>query len=84
MERIELIAPYAAKRYFRYFNNSRPHQSLDQDSPIPRIVESGRKGQIVSIPEVGGLHHLYHRAAWYIWRRAGSDYGPTAKPIARI
>ena len=51
------------REYFRYFNNSRPHQSLNQNSPIPRIVESGKKGPIISIPEVGGLHHRYQRAA---------------------
>jgi putative transposase len=49
-------------RYFSYYHNFRPHQSLDQNSPIPRTVESG-KGPIVSIPEVGGLHHRYQRAA---------------------
>jgi len=51
------------KRYFLYYQNSRPHQSLDQNSPIPRTVESGKKGPVISIPEVGGLHHRYQRAA---------------------
>src|SRR5215831_12494535 len=27
------------KRYFLYYQNSRPHQSLDQNSPIPRTVD---------------------------------------------
>src|SRR5262249_3092705 len=51
------------KRYFLYYHNSRPHQSLDQNSPIPRTVEIGKKGPVISIPEVGGLHHRYQRAA---------------------
>jgi putative transposase len=51
------------KNYFRYYHNSRPHQALDQNSPIPRTVEPGRKGPIISIPEVSGLHHRYQRAA---------------------
>src|SRR5262245_45789061 len=45
------------------YHNSRPHQALDQNAPIPRTVESGKKGPIISIPEVGGLHHRYQRAA---------------------
>src|SRR5215813_8332605 len=51
------------KRYFIYYHNSRPHQALDQNAPIPRTVESGKKGPVISIPEVGGLHHRYQRAA---------------------
>jgi len=51
------------KKYFRYYNNFGPHQSLDQNSPIPRSVESGKKGPVIAIPEVGGLRHRYQRAA---------------------
>jgi putative transposase len=51
------------RSYIAYYNNSRPHRSLDQNSPLPRTVESGKKGPIISIPEVGGLHHRYQRAA---------------------
>jgi hypothetical protein len=38
------------KRYFLYYHNSRPHQALDQNAPIPRTVESGKKGPVISIP----------------------------------
>jgi len=38
-------------------------RSVDRNSPIPRSVESGKKGQVISIPEVGGHHHRYQRAA---------------------
>jgi putative transposase len=51
------------KRYSLYYHNSRPHQALDQNAPIPRTVESGKKGSVISIPEVGGLHHRHQRAA---------------------
>jgi transposase InsO family protein len=46
-----------------YYNNTRPHQSLERNSPIPRAVESRRESPVISIPEVGGLHHQYQRAA---------------------
>jgi putative transposase len=49
--------------YIDYYHNSRPHQALDQNAPIPRTVESGKRGPIISIPKVGGLHHRYQRAA---------------------
>ncbi len=49
--------------YFRYYNNCRPHLSLDRNSPSPRNVESPSKGKVISIPEVGGLHHRYSRVA---------------------
>jgi putative transposase len=49
--------------YVRYYNNTRPHESLGKNSPIPRVIESAKKGPIISIPEVGGLHHRYQRAA---------------------
>jgi putative transposase len=49
--------------YFRYYNNCRPHLSLDRNSPSPRNVEPPLKGKVISIPEVGGLHHRYSRVA---------------------
>ena len=49
--------------YFDYYHNSRPHLSLDRNSPIPREVEPRCQGKVVSIPQVGGLHHRYSRAA---------------------
>src|SRR5499426_1610834 len=51
------------KDYFRYYHESRPHESLGRNSPHPRVIELGQKGPIISIPEVGGLHHRYQRAA---------------------
>ena len=51
------------RTYLTYYNVTRPHQSLDNDSPRRREVRSGPSGHIVSEPEVGGLHHRYQRAA---------------------
>jgi putative transposase len=49
--------------YIAYYNTARPHQSLDNNSPQPREVHPPELGRVVSIPQVGGLHHLYQRAA---------------------
>jgi putative transposase len=49
--------------YFEYYHDSRPHLSLDRNSPVPRDVEPPSQGKVVSIPQVGGLHHRYSRAA---------------------
>jgi transposase InsO family protein len=49
--------------YFDYYHNSRPHLSLDRNSPIPREVEPPSQGGVLSIRQVGGLHHRYSRAA---------------------
>jgi Integrase core domain len=51
------------REYFDYYHHSRPHQSLGRNSPIPREIEPPPRGKIVSIPQAGGLHHLYRRAA---------------------
>jgi transposase InsO family protein len=49
--------------YISYYNTARPHQSLDNNSPQPREVHPPELGSVVAIPHVGGLHHLYQRAA---------------------
>src|SRR5215813_1129529 len=49
--------------YFDYYHNSRPHQSLERNSPAPREIEAPSKGKVIAIPQVGGLHHRYQRAA---------------------
>jgi putative transposase len=48
---------------FDYYHNSRPHQSLERNSPVPRKIEPQAMGKVIAIPQVGGLHHLYRRAA---------------------
>ena len=47
--------------YFRYYHGSRTHLGLDKQCPFPRQVLS--TGRIVEIPQLGGLHHCYERAA---------------------
>ena len=51
------------RSYMVYYNESRCHLSLDRNSPIPREVEPPSNGMVVAIPQVGGLHHRYSRAA---------------------
>lgn len=46
-----------------YYNTARPHQSLERNSPVPREVEPPEMGKVIAIPQVGGLHHRYTRAA---------------------
>ena len=51
------------KEYVRYYNQSRPHLSLERNAPMPRSVEPSALGAVVAVPQVGGLHHRYTRAA---------------------
>jgi putative transposase len=51
------------REYFDYYNEVRPHQSLKRNAPLPREIEPLAKGKIISLPQVGGLHHRYLRAA---------------------
>jgi len=53
---LRIVRSYAA-----YYNRTRTHLSLGKDPPEPRPVQSADAGNIVAIPEVGGLHHRYER-----------------------
>ncbi len=44
-----------------YYNRDRPHRSLGLESPLPSSVRA--HGRVVSRPILGGLHHVYARAA---------------------
>ena len=48
---------------FDYYHRSRTHLSLGKDSPVPRPVESAKAGEVIALPQVGGLHHCYERLA---------------------
>jgi transposase InsO family protein len=51
------------RRYGSYYEKARTHLALDKDAPIPRPIMPPGDGDIVEIPEVGGLHHRYERRA---------------------
>ena len=47
--------------FVQYYNLERPHRTLRLETPLPvlRAVE----GSVRSRPVLGGLHHVYERAA---------------------
>jgi len=47
--------------YFSCYHATRP--LLEKDSPEPRKVYPPELGRVISIPQVGGLHHRYERRA---------------------
>jgi len=49
--------------YFAYYHRARTHLSLDKDAPDGRPIERPELGTIITIPDVGGLHHRYIRRA---------------------
>ena len=51
------------REYCDYYHESRTHLGLEKDCPEPRAVEPPELGKVVSIPQVGGLHHRYSRMA---------------------
>jgi putative transposase len=54
------------REYVAFFNNSRPHQGLDQQIPdppsVPPLAEPVRR-QVIGLPILHGLHHDYQWAA---------------------
>ncbi|MFC1642833.1 transposase [Myxococcota bacterium] len=51
------------RQHARYYNEDRPHRSLDGDAPVSRAVEPPSNGSVVALSRVGGIHHRYSRAA---------------------
>ena len=51
------------RSYFSHYHGWRTHLSLDMDCPEPRTVQDAEAGEIIEVPEVGGLHHHYERRA---------------------
>ena len=49
--------------YFAYYHEARTHLSLGRNAPFLREIEPPHRGRVVAIPQVGGLHHHYRRAA---------------------
>jgi transposase InsO family protein len=50
-------------RYFAYYHRWRTHLSLGMDCPEPRPVHGPTRGKVITVAEVGGLHHHYERVA---------------------
>ena len=60
----ELHLRRALREYVgRYYNSARPHMSLDGNSPIPRTRDETPADDVIAMPVLGGLHHVYRRAA---------------------
>ena len=51
----------ALREFVRYYNADRPHRSLGLETP--RAAGRPAVGPIRSRPVLGGLHHVYERAA---------------------
>ena len=51
------------RSYVDYHQCWRTHLALGKDAPITRKVQPPKLGQVLEIPEVGGLHHRYERQA---------------------
>lgn len=52
------------EEFVGYYNRHRPHRSLDHQSPCPVSVATGPpRGTVIAEPVLGGLHHVYRRAA---------------------
>jgi putative transposase len=49
--------------YVDYYHRTRTHLSLDKDCPEQRPIQARKVGKVISIPQVGGLHHRYQRLA---------------------
>jgi transposase InsO family protein len=51
------------RSFMSYYHATRTHLGLQKDSPEPRPIQPPEAGRIISIAEVGGLHHRYERRA---------------------
>ena len=51
------------QEHMRYYNEDRPHMTLDGDAPVSRAVQRPGSGRVVALSRIGGLHHRYARAA---------------------
>jgi len=48
--------------YLDYYHR-RTHHSLDKDCPEQQPKQVPKVGEIIAIPQVGGMHHRYQRLA---------------------
>ena len=47
--------------YLDYYHRWRTHRSLEMDAPDGREIHEWHAGEVVELPEVGGLDHRYER-----------------------
>ena len=47
--------------FVAYYNQDRPHRSLGLETPVSRRRPVA--GEVISRPVLGGLHHIFERAA---------------------
>lgn len=51
------------RHFLGYYHHSPCHLALAKDTLEPRPVQPPEQGQVIRIPQVGGLHHRYDRRA---------------------
>src|SRR5262249_27630402 len=51
------------RHYVAYYNDDRPHLSLDGDAPRNRAIEPPSTGKVIALARVEGLHHRCARAS---------------------
>jgi putative transposase len=61
LDHVVLLNRRHLRRLLKSYHRSRTHLALDKDAPDRRAIMP--KGEIVAIPEVGGLHQRYERRA---------------------
>lgn len=49
--------------YMDYYHGTRTHLSLNKDCADTRPVRPPKRGKVIAIAQVGGLHHRYERLA---------------------
>jgi putative transposase len=49
--------------YVDYYNSTRTHLSLAKRTPDDNRRPTAKRGRIIALPKVGGLHHRYDRIA---------------------
>ena len=58
----------AVKEYVHYYNRSRPHQGIEQRTPVrheaPPPPQRTPTGKVIRRPVLGGLHHAYTRTTY--------------------
>jgi transposase InsO family protein len=67
LDRVMVLGERDLRRWLRafiaYYHQTRTHLALGKDAPEPRPAQRRDEGPVVSIPEVGELHHRYERRA---------------------